>query len=221
VNMARERLFKAELIEIRKAASNGADRKHLLRWEEDDWRAQQIWNKFKAHNPAASPKEFIAYNLGFRRYAEAVPAPADVKDWHKEWRDYFARCATNIFNPRQSSSASRALLGILYREADAALYLHKSRLPPKSYISRQNKTRKHDKTQRIETQSQDNWRTRRLFMIEIGTFWDERCGGLDCGAVAALTEIALPGAALDAEQVRNVWRSVKAATGELAPEKTA
>lgn len=172
--MARERPFKAELVDVRTALpdSRRADREHLHRWE-DDWRAQEILDKFKAHNPAASPKEFIDRHLKIRQYVNRI---SDSKDWHKEWRKYFAKCGTEIFDPRRSFSDRMATLRILYRDAALALSVYKNRLPPPQYISRQTKTRKHDKTQRIETQNEDNWRARKLCMILIGALWHEHCG---------------------------------------------
>lgn len=211
--MARERPFKDEVKAFRKAlpvSSKSEDREHLQRWEVDT-RAQEIWDKFGALSPATSPKEFIARGLAVRRYAEALPTQiSDSKDWHKEWRNYFARCATDIFDPRRSLSDARGMLGILYREADSALYLHRSRLPLKPHVSRQNKTRKRED----KTQKDNNWRAHRTCIVLLSDFWHEQCGHWGDVAVAALTDIAFD-TEIAAHQVRSVRRQRKATTGEL------
>jgi hypothetical protein len=67
--MARERPFTDELKDYRGIGKRrSVVREHLQRWA-DDPRAQEIWNKFKEHNPTASPQELIDCTQGARRTA--------------------------------------------------------------------------------------------------------------------------------------------------------
>lgn len=196
--MARERLFKDELKAVCKALPDGnsADRKHLERWE-DDSRAQEIWDNFKALSPTTSLKEFIFSVLKARHIVNALPAQISAsEDWHKEWQKYFAQSAAEIFAPHRSLTDAMARLSTLYQEAVSALHLHKRRLPPElPYISRQNK---------------NNWRVRRLCIDVLSNFWHQQCGRWGDDEVAALTEIAFPGAEITGGQVRTARRSRKA-----------
>ena len=210
--MVRERPFKADVKAVREAlpVSRG-DREHLRRWE-DDHRAQQIWDEFKALNPATSPKEFIARNLDVRRYAEALSARiSDSKNWHKEWSRHFAHVgATEIFAPDRAFTDQMASLRILCRDATFALSLHKNLLPPKFLIPRQNKTQKREH----KGQENKNWRAHRIFIVVFSNFWHAQCGRWRDAEVAALTDIAFD-AEIAAHQVRSVRRQHQATTGEL------
>lgn len=239
--MARERPFKAELIEVRKAlyrprvpgsrgpdgvgSSNSADREHLIRWEGDE-RVEEIWAKFHTLSPTTSPKELISRCLKARRQANAwVARISRSKDWPKQLHRRYAERATNIFSRHKSLSDATAKIGVLFYEmldATLAVELNRGSLlaekPP--HISRQNKTKKHEDKRQVD----NNWRVHRLCMISIGAFWYEQCCRCDDTEVAALTEIAIPGAVIDADQVRNVRRSIKAAAtipGELSLGKIA
>ena len=129
--MARERPFKDELKAYRKAlyrprdprsekpdersgSSNSADRKHLQRWENDS-RAQEIWDKFKEHNPTASPNELIKPVLKARREARAwIARMSMTSDWPKIWHRHYAQHATEIFAQCESLADATAEIGVLY-----------------------------------------------------------------------------------------------------------
>jgi hypothetical protein len=230
--MVRQRPFKNELIAFREAlyrprvpgsrgrdglgSSNSADREHLVRWEHD-LRTEEIWAKFKAHNPTTSPREFISRGPNARRNAQSLLARiSHSKDWPKQLHRHYAERATNIFAQHKSLSDATAEMGVLFYEmcdAVVALELSSFDLPVELPFGRQNKTRKRDD----KTQEDNNWRVRRLCVVELSTFWHQRCNRWDDAEVAALVEIAFPGVEITAEQVRNVRRSVKA-TGELNRE---
>jgi hypothetical protein len=229
--MARERPFKDELKAYREALyrprvpgsdgpdgvgnDNPPDREHLQNWEKD-FRAQEIWDKFKEHNPTASPNELIKPVLKMRREARAWPARiAHVSDWPKELHKYYAQRAKEVFARYESlDDVAGEILVLFYEMMDAVHAVEfesRTLLAEKpQHISRQKKTRKRDKTQHDKTQHDDNWGIHRLFIIAINNFWQRQCGRLDDAAVAALTEIAFPDADISAEQVRNVRRSIKA-----------
>jgi hypothetical protein len=227
--MARERPFKDELKAYREALrrprvlgsrgpeglgnSNSADREHLQNWE-DDSRARVIWGKFKEQNPTASPNELIKPVLKMRREARAwVAKISRTNDWPKELHERYAQRAAEVFARHKSLWDAAAQIGCLFYEMlDAAEVLELWRghmLAGAPRISRQKKTRKRDKTQPDTMQRDDNWAARRLCIVAIDNFWQRQCGRPDDAAVAALTEIAIPGTEITPEQVRNVRRAIK------------
>jgi hypothetical protein len=208
--MARERPFKDELKDVHKAVRNSADCEHLQRWE-DDFRAQEIWDRFKEHNPNASPNELIKPVLKMRREARAwVARISQTSDWPKDLHRLYARRAAEVFARHESLWDAAAQIGILFYEmleTAETVELWRgdmlSGMPP--HISRQKKT-----------QRDDNWAIHKLCIIKISNFWQRQCGRPADAEVAALTEIAFPDVEITAEQVRTVRRS----TGEVGMWKT-
>jgi hypothetical protein len=132
----------------------------------------------------------------------------------KKSHRYYAERAAQIFARHESLADATAEIGALFYEMSDAVEAFElwrgdmlAGMPPN--IGRQKKTRKRDKTQPDTIQRDDNWAARRLCIIMIDNFWQRQCGRPDDAAVAALTEIAIPGTEIDAEQVRNVRKSIK------------
>jgi hypothetical protein len=212
--MARERPFTDELKDYRGIGKRrSVVREHLQRWA-DDFRAQEIWDKFKEHNPTASPQELILTVLKARDEGRWIARLSQATEEPEEWRKYYARRAAEIFARQKPLWETAGEVGALFYamlEAAEVFELHRGYMldgmPP--HIGRQKKTRKRDNTQPDTMQRDDNWAARRLCIIAIDNFWQRQCSRPDDAAVAALTEIAIPGTEITPEQVRNVRRSIK------------